>query len=124
VSSASKWPKLTHVPVTPGSGWAQEDGDADPEPENYNYDDDDDEEEEEETNMIPGSRDRGTPAEGPASCSAQSIPPTLTSHPWVWGVGGAQHAHTLVLSTGCNLLHPELTPRVSPSQAHPTPNVP
>lgn len=60
--------------MPPGSGWAQEDGDEDPEPENYNYDDDDDEEEEEETNMIPGSRDRGTPAEGPAFCSAQSIP--------------------------------------------------
>lgn len=33
----------------------------DPEPESYGYDDDDDEEEEEETNMIPGSKDRGTP---------------------------------------------------------------
>lgn len=58
--SASEWPRLTDVPVPPGSNGAREDDDADPEPESYGYDDDDDEEEE-EINMIPGSRDRGTP---------------------------------------------------------------
>lgn len=78
MSSASKWPRLTHVPAPPGSGWAQEDGDADPEPESYSYDDDDDEEEEEETNMIPGSRDRGTPPQLRAQLPA--LPKAFLQH--------------------------------------------
>lgn len=79
--SASKWPRLTDVPASPGINRTQEDDDADLEPESYGYDDDDEEEEEEETNMIPGSRDRGTPPQLRAQLPAlhrafsQRLPP-------------------------------------------------
>lgn len=107
MSTASRQPRLTAVPVPAGSRWAQEeDGDADLGSESYGYDDDYEEEEEEETNMIPGSRDRGTPpllrAQLPAlhRVFLQHLPPVpgaKQSKPLA-SEQGAQCAHTPALS--------------------------
>lgn len=130
VTSASKWPKLTDVPVPPGSSWAQEAGEVDQELERYSYDDDgdddddDEEEEEEETNMIPGSRDRGIltlPAEGPDSSHTYLPSLRVKQSKLLASKPGAQHAHTQALPSGCNLLHPQLTSRSAPLGPTPTP---
>lgn len=122
MSSASKWPRLTDVPAPLGSNATQEDDDSDPEPESYGYDDDDDEEEEEETNMIPGSRDRGTPPQLRAQLPAlhraflQRIPPIPEGKAEQDAniQVGSPASHTLALPSGCNLVHPEPMPRSAP----------